>query len=264
MDASLAPDLPPRAACCIAIMAKESRPGACKTRLIPWLSGEEAAAVNTCFLRDIAGNIAAAARLAPIEGCAAYAPLGSEAFFRAILPPGFRLYAPDATGIGPSLLQSARDLLGRGYEAVCLVNADSPTLPTRYLVEAARRLAAPGDRAVLGPSVDGGYYLIGLKRFHEHLFRDIDWSTERVLTQTLARAAEIGLEVELLPSWYDVDEPPLFQRLCRELADDGDERETGYAAPATRAWLEAALARDGADRFHLIETRDAPERMPAV
>lgn len=253
-----APAEPARdATCAIAIMAKASRPGACKTRLMPWLTGEEAAAVNTCFLRDIAGNIEAASREARIQGFAAYVPLGSEAFFEAILPPEFRLHAPDAIGIGASLLHAARDILAEGYGSVCLVNADSPTLPTRYLVEAVGRLAANGDRVVLGPSADGGYYLIGLKRFHERLFQEVDWSTERVLGQTLARASEVGLAAELLPSWYDVDEPPLFHRLCRELAGRGEEADAGYVAPATRAWLAAAQGRLGAERFRVTEAQDA-------
>lgn len=250
--------------CAIAIMAKASRPGACKTRLTPWLSADEAAAINTCFLQDIAANIAAAARVAPIQAYAAYAPLGSEPFFEAILPAGFRLYAPPAAGIGPSLVRSARDLLEEGYGAVCLVNADSPTLPTRFLVDAARRLAAPGDRVVLGPCADGGYYLIGLKRFHERLFEAIDWSTERVLTQTIDRAAEIGLAVDLLPPWYDVDEPALFHRLCQELAGAGAGAEPGFAAPATRDWLARALGRDGADRFRVLPDQEAAARVPAA
>jgi len=98
-----------------------------------------------------------------------------------------------------------------------VLNSDSPTLPTAFLVEAAEALARPGDRAVFGPSSDGGYYLLGLKTAHRRLFEDIAWSTERVAEQTLQRAAEIGLEVHRLPGWYDVDDVESLRRLRGEL-----------------------------------------------
>jgi hypothetical protein len=78
-------------------------------------------------------------------------------------------------------------------------------------------LARSGDRAVLGPSADGGYYLLGLKRPHRRLFEDVAWSTESVARQTLDRAAEIGLAVHMLPSWYDVDDMAALCLLRSEL-----------------------------------------------
>src|SRR5205807_3834985 len=99
---------------------------------------------------------------------------------------------------------------------------------------AARALAAPGDRLVLGPAEDGGYYLIGLKQPHRRLFEDIAWSTERVLRQTLDRAAELGLQTVTLPSWYDVDDVVSLRRLIGEL---GSPVTRGYAAVHTAAML---------------------------
>src|SRR4029078_8261925 len=78
-------------------------------------------------------------------------------------------------------------------------------------------LSHPGDRAVLGPSTDGGYYLLGLKARHRRLFEDVSWSTDQVAHQTLARAAEIGLAVHLLPAWYDVDDAQSLSVLYGEL-----------------------------------------------
>ncbi len=232
--------------CAIAIMAKESSPGKVKTRLVPPLTQAEAARLNTCFLRDISANIAAAARAAPIQGFAAYHPPGSEPFFRDILPPGFDLIWPGEAGIGRALVHSARGLLEQGFAAMCLVNSDSPNLPTEYLVQAVRDLARPGDRMVLGPSDDGGYYLIGLKQFHARLFEDIDWSTERVTAQTLQRAAEIGLDTVMLPSWYDVDDGDMLARLAGDLLGP---QPAGSAAPAATQFLRErmhALAAGGA------------------
>ena len=72
--------------------------------------------------------------------------------------------------------------------AACVLSSDIPTLPARLLVEAARHLLAPGDRAVLGPCPDGGYYLLGLKAAHAEMFSDIAWSTEVVAAATRERA----------------------------------------------------------------------------
>jgi rSAM/selenodomain-associated transferase 1 len=232
--------------CAIAIMAKASIAGAVKTRLVPPLSPAEAAEFNTCCLADIAANIEAAAAAAPIRGFAAYDPPGTEPFFADLLPDGFALLPPRApvagtTGIGRSLHHAARDLLVAGFGGVCLVNADSPTLPTAVLVEAVALLQRPGDRAVLGPAADGGYYLIGLKRFHAPLFQAIDWSTEHVLRQTVARAAELGIEVATLAEWYDVDDAATLALLGRELQGRGPYRG-GFAAPHTSAFVRKLMA----------------------
>jgi rSAM/selenodomain-associated transferase 1 len=220
--------------CAVAIMAKAPRQGEVKTRLVPPLSEADAAALGGCFIRDTAGNILAAAQVAPIEGYVAYSPPGSEDVFAPLLPEGIALLAPRRIGLGHALFDAAEDLLAAGYGSVCLVNADSPTLPTSALVAAARALAVPGDRLVLGPAEDGGYYLIGLKHPHRRLFEDIAWSTERVYRQTCDRAAEIGLDTVTLPSWYDVDDLVTLRRLIGEL---GRADPTGYAAPQTAALL---------------------------
>lgn len=221
-------------------MAKAPRRGEVKTRLVPPLTPAEAAALSGAFLRDAAENILTAAETAAIDGWVAYSPPGSEAVFEALLPRGIRLLPSRRPGLAASLLDAADDLLATGYGGACLVNNDSPTLPTAAIGAAARALAAPGDRAVLGPAADGGYYLIGLKRLHRRLFEDIDWSTERVLRQTLDRAAEIGLATVMLPVWYDVDDLASLRRLIAEIAAaDG----TGYPAPHTAAVLRGLAER---------------------
>jgi hypothetical protein len=100
-----------------------------------------------------------------------------------------------------------------------VLNSDSPTLPTALLIETAEMLTRPGDRAVLGPSRDGGYYLLGLKIAHRRMFEEISWSTARVAEQTLERAREIDLEVHKLPVWYDVDDVEGLRGLHAELCE---------------------------------------------
>jgi uncharacterized protein len=231
--------------CAVAVMAKASIAGTVKTRLVPPLTYDEAAQLNTCCLTDVAANILAAAASEPIRAFAAYAPLGAEAFFAGILPDSFQLLPPKEPTIGRSLVHAARDLLTAGYGSVCLVNADSPTLPTAILAEAVRCLRQPGDRVVLGPAIDGGYYLIGLKHFHGRLFEEIDWSTDRVYRQTLVRAAEIGLGVAALPSWYDVDDEQTLAMLARELLLGSIAERQGYSARKTTAFLEELAAKKG-------------------
>jgi glycosyltransferase A (GT-A) superfamily protein (DUF2064 family) len=138
-----------------------------------------------------------------------------------------------------------------------MMNSDSPTIPPAILGEAIGNLARPGDRLAIVGADDGGYCLIGLKRPHWRIFEDIAWSTSAVFAQTMERAAELNLEVVGMPSWYDIDDAASLRRLVDELFNDRTRgEETGprstaesSAAPATRAWLEAALAKGLAERL---------------
>jgi rSAM/selenodomain-associated transferase 1 len=208
---------PPPCACAIAVMAKASTPGLTKTRLAPPLSFEEAADLNTSFLKDIVENITQAGITTPIATYLAFGPPGSEPFFERHIASDVGLIETWRGDFGDCLLFALEALLARGHASACVLNSDSPTLPTVLLVELAEALAVPGDRVVIGPAEDGGYYVLGLKTAHRRLFQDIAWSTETVLAQTLARAAEIGLPVHLLPPWYDVDDAASLRRLCRDV-----------------------------------------------
>jgi rSAM/selenodomain-associated transferase 1 len=230
------------ASCAIAVMAKASIPGRTKTRLIPPLTAEQAANLNTSFLRDVADSLVNASALANIAGFMAFAPAGSAVFFRGILPETIGLLESEAPDFGACLFHAAAMLLDAGHDAVCLLNSDSPTLPKAYLVAAATVLAVPGDRVVLGPSTDGGYYLLGLKRAHRRLFEDIDWSTERVSGQTLTRAKELGLPVQRLPTWYDVDDLDALRLLVGELFENRRFRVCG-SRPTPATWTRRELRR---------------------
>ena len=232
----------PAGSCAIAVMAKAPRPGEVKTRLAPPLPHETASALSAGFLRDITENIALAARGMRIHPYVAYAPARSSAFFDGMLAHGTRLILADGAGvaepgirgIGRGLLHAARSLFAQGHNAVCLVNADSPTLPTALLSRAAAALAEDGDRIVLGPAEDGGYYLIGLKAPHAQLFADVAWSTGEVAEQTRERARALSLPVIELDQWYDVDDVPALHRLCRELTTGRPKNGLDpFPAPAT-------------------------------
>lgn len=255
MNINAAPSsLPNRPRCALALMAKAPLVGAVKTRLTPPLTSEESATLSTCFLRDMTMNVASL-NANGTEGVVLYTPAGAGTLLRDLLPDAFKLFAQRGETLGERLINAAAELLSDGFESVCLINSDSPTLPRETFETAASLLAQDGDRVVLGPSQDGGYYLIGLKRPHRSLFERIAWSTAEVLAHTIERAAEINLPVEFLPMWYDVDDAATLHLLCDELSlssdghDSGSQFLGGFAAPHTRDYLAGLIARDGHERF---------------
>jgi uncharacterized protein len=264
----LDPNLPERMArrghCALAVMTKAPQAGRVKTRLVPPLTPEEAAELNKCFLRDTAVAISSACCRRPVgdeettaraSAIAVYTPVGAELAYRDILPADFSLLPQRGDKFGERLYLAVEDLFKCGFESVCLIDSDSPTVPPENFAEAVELLSTAEDRVVLGPSDDGGYYLIGVKKPHRHLFAQIDWSTERVLNQTRQHATEIGVEVKLLPTGYDVDDGASLRRLCNELlGEQGDDS----AAPNTRKFLAGLGAqkklqdrRSPAERFLL-------------
>ena len=233
--------------CALAIMTKAPRAGQVKTRLTPPLTAEEAATLNSCFLRDISAAIGkASGELARGIGC--YTPVGAEEEYRKILPPDFQLIPQRTGAFGHRLAGAIEDLLAAGFNSVCLINSDSPTAPASIFAQAAELLSSPNDQLVLGPSEDGGYYLIGMKTLHPRLFEDIDWSTDRVLAQTRTRASEIGLPICLLRVCYDVDDRASLDRLCEELLGPNESLDPEIA-PATTEFLRAIVAREGCQRI---------------
>ena len=218
-------------------MAKAPRQGEVKTRLIPPLTAAEAAALSVAFIRDTAENILAAARKRGDRRVCRLLAAGFGGAVCRICRSGSGCCRRAGSGSARACSTPPSDLLAAGYGAACLVDADSPTLPTAFLVEAAQALAMPGDRVVLGGAEDGGYYLIGLKQPHRRLFEDIAWSSEIVFRQTIDRAAEIGLDVHILPVWYDVDDIASLRRLSRDLAAAD---RAGCTGPAHRGAAAAS------------------------
>jgi len=234
--------------CALGIMTKAPQAGKVKTRLVPPLTPEEAAELNICCLRDLAGSISQACLESSAQGVGVYTPLGSESVYERILPKGFFLVPQRGHEFGERLIFAAEDLFEVGFASVCLINSDSPTVPASTFVEAANDLAKAGDRIVLGPSEDGGYYLIGLKKLHKGLFEEIDWSTERVFDQTMQHASKIGVEVHQLPYGFDVDDRATLARLCEELLSH-ESRSPRNMTPNTHKFLSEIVEREGRDRI---------------
>jgi len=230
----------------VVVMAKAPVSGAVKSRLVPPLTDEEAAALNRCFIRDVCASIEAAAaivaadqngnvaggnadamnRNARVVGMIAYTPAGAQAAFDGLVPPSFKFIAQRGDGLTARLTNVAADLFAQGYASVSLMNSDSPTIPPASIAAALTHLAHPADDlsqdarlAIIGAD-DGGYCLLGLNRPHSRIFEEISWSTSAVLAQTLQRAAELRLIVLQAPSWYDVDDAVALRRLIGELSTE--------------------------------------------
>ena len=201
----------------VLIMAKQPVPGTVKTRLQPLLSDSDISALYDGFLRDRISQVRSLRGVTPVI---AYTPAASRPFF-AEMAPDFGLLPQMGDGLSARLTGLFQQLLGRGHDGVIATDSDSPTLPTEHLQSAVDRLTDPGTDVVLGPSDDGGYYLIGLRRGYPALFDGIPWSTPQVYDETLRRAEALGVRVTALPQWYDVDTPAEFERLRAEIDELG-------------------------------------------
>jgi rSAM/selenodomain-associated transferase 1 len=142
----------------------------------------------------------------------AYTPEDSRGFF-AELAPDFTLMPQQGADLGERLANSFAQCFAAGYTGVLAIDSDTPTLPTDFLQQAVHLIATPQTEVVLGPTEDGGYYLIGLRALHRELFDDMPWSTAAVVPQTRQRAAAKGLQIAWLPSWFDIDTVEDLQRL---------------------------------------------------
>ncbi len=208
---------------CLVLYTKPAIPGRVKTRLIGELSGEEAASLHAAFVDDLVERL----RRGPCDLRVAWA-VDPDAALPVTAVPGLRQRGAD---LGARLFHGLESCL-EGRTAVAAIGSDHPDLPLERVEEAFDRLAG-GESVVLGPADDGGYYLIALRRdrLRREIFQGIDWSTPRVLAQTVDRCREVGLEPTLLDPWADVDQPADLRRLAASMAAGGP------ACPRTRDLL---------------------------
>ena len=210
-------------------MAKAPRPGEVKTRLCPPLTPDEAAGLYRCFLQD---KVAQLRTLGGAHAVVAFTPDDSRREFET-LAPGLPLIPQRGDDLGSRLLNTLDTLLRDGHSAAVAIDSDTPNLPTAFLAQAIEIVTDSPTDVVLGPSDDGGYYLIGLRHPWPVLFERMPWSTADVLPETIRRAEAAGLRVACLPPWFDVDTPKDLQRLIVALGRDDDQ-----APSHTRRFLE--------------------------
>jgi rSAM/selenodomain-associated transferase 1 len=197
----------------IVIVAKAPTPGQTKTRLSPPLTLEDAAALYRAFLLDTAE----ASLALGWERVTIVHPRQREVAqaLRQLVPRGATQQPQRGVGLGDALSSAFESQFDLGFDRVVLIAGDTPTLPPSFFEHACTALER--HDATIGPSADGGYYLLGLRGNHSGLFQGINWSTEVVFEQTLDRASELDLAVSVLPEWYDVDTVADLRRLANEL-----------------------------------------------
>jgi len=221
-------DLTRKGRVALVIMAKVPEAGRAKTRLTPPLSASEAAELSRCFLLDTIQRVREVRDIAPVI---AHDPPESAPLFAA-LAPEFALRAQQGPDLGARMAECVAAGLAAGAPAVVLIGTDAPHVPAEHIRLAVRLLGEGAHDVALGPSEDGGYYLIGLRRPQRALFESMAWSTAGVFEETIARCRSLQLRVALLPPCYDVDTAEALARLEAELARSG-----GKAAPRTWQFL---------------------------
>jgi len=195
------------------LFTKPARAGRVKTRLIGDLTPVDAARLHAAFLDDLLARLQGG----DFELRIAWA-LDPDQEMPAGPVPGVRQRGND---LGERLYRALSDAAAPGdiAGAVAAVGSDHPTIPLELVHRAFAAIEA-GTDVVLGPAEDGGYYLIALRSgaVSPLLFTEIAWSTEQVLTSTLERCRELGLEVEILPTASDLDTPDDLRRLAARMA----------------------------------------------
>lgn len=203
----------------LVILTKAPQPGQSKTRLVPPLSYAEAADLARALLLDQLENLATfgGARL-----FIAFTPETAAGFFDGFSAQGFTCFAQRGQSLGERMSHAFEHLFASGFANVILIGSDLPALPVRFFHQAYAWLEKSAD-VVLGPSADGGYYLIAMNRLITAIFDDIGWSSADVLSQTLHKLDDLSLKHELFSEWYDIDTVKDLARLqsqakCREVA----------------------------------------------
>ena len=206
-----------------------------KTRLVDALGISDGQDLRRALLLD---TLDVAAHAGEAIRAILYTPPESAAEFHQLVPPATHFIQQRHGDLGARLHGAFEDLHRLGAGGALILGSDAPTLPASFLARAIALVRARPHSLIIGPATDGGYYLIGLTTPDRRLFDDIPWGTHRVLRLTIDRAAAIGLDVVMLPEWFDVDSP---RDLARALCDD-PKVTLAHEALNTRAWAAGAPA----------------------
>jgi rSAM/selenodomain-associated transferase 1 len=225
------------------IFAKEPCPGQVKTRLSPPLSPEEAAQLYHRFLQDILEEMA---QVPEMRLAIAFSPPRAQPFFKDLAAPGTDLFPQKGADLGERMTRALARGLAAGFGPVLLRGSDIPDLPASLVSEAREVLTTGRAQVVLGPALDGGYYLVGLAEPQSGLFQGPVWSSPTVLSDTLRLTEKSGLKVHLLPYWSDIDTYADLLRFAQQAAPGP------RPGKRSRQWVRRRLG--------LLETNCAPVR----
>ncbi len=207
-----------RAKQCLGLFAKAPHAAEVKSRLGSVYDEDFRRGLAESFLKDM---ILIADSLDGVDKILNFSPAASSGQMGQYLPPAWEILPQEGEGLGRRMESFFLWAFNNGYRRAVLIGSDFPTLPPQYLDQAFELLTT--NWLVLGPSTDGGYYLIGLSEPHPEIFRDIEWSSGQVFAQTVDRLeADIGL----LPPWYDIDYPENLTMLAGHLKGMLKEKQT--------------------------------------
>lgn len=225
----------------LVVFAKAAIAGRSMTRLGETIGDDRAAELYAGFMADIAELVADVADRAEGAAVVAHAGRGEHESFAPFRRRDFDFVDQGGGDLGARLDRIVGRCFEAGAERVAVVGSDSPTLRRRHFRQ--MREALESADVAFGPSFDGGYYLVGLERPLPELFDRIDWSTPRVLHQSLERARGAEVLCELLEFWYDIDTFDDLRRLRTHVLEYLAERD-GEAPPET-ATLLRQMDREG-------------------
>ena len=214
----------------LGVLAKYWQPGKTKTRLAASIGDSAAAMLSHLFL------IATLRRVDTFSGrrVLAYSPEERSEAFRQLVDQDWQLKPQSDGDLGQRMSAYFQDAFAGGADRVVLIGSDSPSLPVRRFEDAFHALDV--HDLVLGPSEDGGYYLIGMRRYIPEVFESIDWSTGQVYEQTVNVAVGHCIDYASLPTWYDVD---VYEDLLRLKLDLDANEDTSDLADALSKLLAA-------------------------
>ncbi len=215
---------------CVCVFVKAPRPGGVKTRLAPAVGSDGAAALARAFFLDTLAAVRALPWARPIVAA------DGDLCHTAGVAPGVEVWPQGGGDLGERIERILARALERAPFAIAL-GADTPGLP-RGILESAREGLGRSE-AVIGPSEDGGFYLLGLRRCPRGLLGGMPWSRDDTCARTCLRLETCGLDPVLLERWFDVDRPEDLARL-RRLLEGGQIR-----APETLRALRAVLRASG-------------------
>lgn len=217
-------------------MTRAPIPGAVKTRLQARLTPEQCAELHKAFLLD---TLDLTSKFKKAAVFLAFTPKRHRQFFEKMLLHPAVLLPQQGNDLGKRMYGAIKEAFSEGYSPVIVIGSDSPSLQPSHIDKAFEALKTAD--VCLGPSRDGGYYLIGTHRPHKELFEDIPWGENKVFATTLERARGVGLKTSILPGWYDVDAPDDLIYLRAELTELRKLPEA-FIPTRTDAFLQHRLA----------------------
>jgi rSAM/selenodomain-associated transferase 1 len=214
----------------IIIMAKVPISGNVKTRLQSVISPEKSAELATAFLKDTVNKAKSICENTII----AFFPPSEKDKLAEILHDEKKIIGQTGENLGERMFSAFEFAFANDSDAIVMLGTDSPTFPADFIEQAFEFLETNSD-AVLGKTDDGGFYLIGLRVLPKEIFENVAWSSPKTFEEVYRNIMDLNLHLRETPSWYDVDEPPDFEKLKAEFQHNANAKRR---APQTFEWIE--------------------------